>query len=478
MNAPVAPGDVLLGKYRVERVLGQGGMGVVVAARHQELGELFAIKFLLPHAMSHPQAIERFVLEARASAKLKGEHVAKVHDVGRLASGLPYMILEHLTGKDLKDVLHERGPLPVGEAVTYLLQACEAIAEAHGCGIVHRDIKPANLFLTRRANGSPCVKVLDFGISKQLEPESADQHSLTKTGMLLGTPYYMSPEQMLHTKEVDARSDIWSLGCVLHELLTGKVPFSAAALTELVGKILQEEPARLSVHRGDVPPAVEAAMMGCLVKRKEQRIQTVEALAQTLRAALVQPALAPIPAPRASIPSHPVHEATLALTGSGAAMPAPAPIAITAPGWGTTSPEARRPAPPKSRAGLIVGAVVGLAALVGCGAWLTLGHRPPGTAREAARNDSSVAPPEPPAPGASMITVPDPAPSTEPVVVESAMPARSEPEPPARPISSRKLNPAASVAVGHAAPAPTPTVGPTAAPATSAVSTPKKRGMY
>src|SRR5262245_36017323 len=153
MTSPVAPGDLLLGKYRVERVLGRGGMGVVVAARHLELGELFAIKFLLPHAIKHPQAVERFVREARASARLKGEHVAKVHDVGRLSDGLPYMVLEYLSGNDLKATLRERGPLPVAEAVTYVLQACEAIAEAHDLGIIHRDIKPANLFLTRRANG-------------------------------------------------------------------------------------------------------------------------------------------------------------------------------------------------------------------------------------------------------------------------------------------------------------------------------------
>ena len=207
-QSPVAVGDVLLGKYRVERVLGQGGMGVVVAARHLELGELFAIKFLLPAALVHPQAVERFVREARASARLKGEHVAKVQDVGRTPDGLPYMILEYLAGKDLKDTVQERGPLPVQEAATYVLQACEAVAEAHGLNIVHRDIKPANLFLTRRPNGSPCVKVLDFGISKQLDPERPEQHGLTKTGMLLGSPYYMSPEQMMRTKEADPRSDI------------------------------------------------------------------------------------------------------------------------------------------------------------------------------------------------------------------------------------------------------------------------------
>src|SRR5262249_41298238 len=156
----------------------------------------------------------------------------------------------------LRLTIRERGPLPVGEAIAYMLQACEAIAEAHALGIVHRDIKPANLFLTRRVNGSPCVKVLDFGVSRQIVPEDPEQHGLTTTSMLLGSPRYMSPEQMTRSKEADARSDIWSLGCVLYELLTSTVPFRADVLTELVGKVLQEDPDPPRAHRADIPPAV------------------------------------------------------------------------------------------------------------------------------------------------------------------------------------------------------------------------------
>jgi serine/threonine-protein kinase len=164
-----APGEVFLEKYRIEEVLGQGGMGIVVAARHLELDELVAIKFLHATFAMQPEQVERFLREGRAAVKIKSEHVARVRDVGKLPNGAPYMIMEHLTGSDLGVLLRNEGKLPVDEAVQIILQACEALAEAHAAGIVHRDLKPANLFLTERADGSSCVKVLDFGISKLLD---------------------------------------------------------------------------------------------------------------------------------------------------------------------------------------------------------------------------------------------------------------------------------------------------------------------
>ncbi|EYF01654.1 serine/threonine protein kinase [Chondromyces apiculatus] len=298
MVAPVQPGNVLLGKYRIEHVLGQGGMGVVVAARHQDLGELFAVKFLLPEALKDEEAVGRFLREARASARLKGEHVARVHDVGRLENGAPYMLMEHLSGSDLKQLVRSRGPLPPGEAITYLLQACDAIGEAHALGIVHRDLKPANMFLVRRPSGAPCVKVLDFGISKQMTPDNVD---LTRTGAMLGSPLYMSPEQMFRTKQVDARSDIWALGVVLYELVTGTVPFLSETLTELVGLVLQEEPILPSQRRPGLPPALDAVVSRCLQKKPEHRFQSIEELMQALRALLGSVG----PWDRASSPSHP-----------------------------------------------------------------------------------------------------------------------------------------------------------------------------
>ncbi len=202
-NAPVSVGDVLAGKYRTERLLGMGAMGVVVEATHIDLDQRVALKFLLAQRTTHQQLHERFLREARASVCLKSQHVTRVTDVGTLASGAPYMVMELLVGSDLDDLLQRRGKVPIGEAVEYVLQACEAVAEAHRMGIVHRDLKPANLFLTSGADGSPFVKVLDFGVSKF----TGAALKLTAEGQAVGSPLYMSPEQMQGKLDVDARSD-------------------------------------------------------------------------------------------------------------------------------------------------------------------------------------------------------------------------------------------------------------------------------
>src|SRR6478752_9937760 len=200
MSNEVHEGQILAGKFRIERVLGQGGMGVVVAATHLQLDERVALKFLLPDALANPEAVERFAREARAAVKIKSEHVARVSDVGTLESGSPYMVMEYLQGEDLASWVRRNGAMPVPDAIEFLLQACEAIAEAHALGIVHRDLKPANLFVTRRVDGSPCIKVLDFGISK-LTAAGADQ-GITQTASLLGSPLYMSPEQLAAARDV------------------------------------------------------------------------------------------------------------------------------------------------------------------------------------------------------------------------------------------------------------------------------------
>ena len=212
VRAPVSPGDVLAGKYRVERVLGVGGMGVVVAARHLQLDERVALKFLREKVIDEPEIVVRFLREARAVAKLRSDHVVRVRDVGNLENGAPYIVMELLEGETLKERVKRDGALPREQAVDYLLQACSAIAEAHSHGIVHRDIKPTNLFLTFRPDGRALVKVFDFGISKQL-PTHADPDAelgMTATTSMLGSPLYMSPEQMVSARNVDARTDIWS----------------------------------------------------------------------------------------------------------------------------------------------------------------------------------------------------------------------------------------------------------------------------
>lgn len=272
------PGTILLDKYRVERVLGKGGMGVVVAVRHAQLGELFALKVLLPESRDQPEALERFLLEARAAAKLKSEHVARVHDVGKLPDGTPYMLMEHLEGEDLSDLLARRRTLPVGEAALYVHQACQAVSKAHANGIVHRDLKPSNLFLTRSSNGSPCVKVLDFGIVKELDPQNRVGKSLTKTGTFLGSPLYMPPEQMADIKLADTRGDVWALGVILYEFLTGSAPFAAEAVTSVITKVLLSHPPAPSHLVPGVPPEFDAIVMRCLEKQPDLRYPTAHEL--------------------------------------------------------------------------------------------------------------------------------------------------------------------------------------------------------
>ncbi|TKC92110.1 serine/threonine-protein kinase [Polyangium fumosum] len=272
VQSQVAVGEILAGKYRVERTLGMGGMGVVVAVTHLELRDERAIK-LVRADLTHPQIIERFLREARVVVKLRSEHVAQVYDIGRLPTGAPFMVMELLHGDDLSALLKKRGTLPVHEAVLYVMQACDALAEAHGRGIVHRDLKPANLFLTHREDGSPCIKVLDFGVSKHVpeEGESAELE-MTSNGDIMGSPLYMAPEQMRAAREVDARADIWALGAILYKLVTGRAPFQRATTPEICMAVLGSEMAPLpSSLQGGIPSGLEAVIMRCLCKDVDSR---------------------------------------------------------------------------------------------------------------------------------------------------------------------------------------------------------------
>ena len=278
-DLPVAIGDVLAGKYRVDSVLGVGGMGVVVAATHVQLEQKVALKFLLPGALQSKEAVERFLREAKAAVRLKSEHVAKVTDVGTLESGAPYMVMEFLQGADLSRIVQET-PLAIDEAVSFILQACEPIAEAHSIGIVHRDIKPQNLFVTRRVDGRPLIKVLDFGISKSIDTQTG--LSLTRTSSIMGSPLYMSPEQMRSTKSVDQRTDIWALGVVLYELITGRVPWEAEAVPELCLKVVQDEPDPPKSLKPTLSEGLQAVILKCLRKDPKERFQNVAELAAAI----------------------------------------------------------------------------------------------------------------------------------------------------------------------------------------------------
>jgi eukaryotic-like serine/threonine-protein kinase len=276
---PPREGDVVAGKYVVDGIRGRGGMGVVVAATHLRLGTRVAIKVLSPQSLANPRHRERFLREAHAAARLRGEHVTRVLDIDDLRPGVPYLVLELLEGADLADVVTERGPLPPGDAAALVMQACEGLAEAHAAGIVHRDLKPSNLFLTKRPDGSPLVKLCDFGISKLREAGSPEL-ALTGKDARLGSPEYMAPEQRRAAADVDARADIWSLGAVLYTLLAGRPPFAAERDVSLTARVATSPTP--PIERDDVPAELEQVARRCLAKKPADRFASVAELGHAL----------------------------------------------------------------------------------------------------------------------------------------------------------------------------------------------------
>jgi serine/threonine protein kinase len=247
------PGKIVSRKYRIEKLLGKGGVGVVVSATHLAFGQQVAIKFLRNENELDPSANKRFLREARAAAVIQSEHVARVYDFGTSEDGVPYIVMEQLEGTDLSRVLR-RGPLSIENAVDYVIQTCIALAEAHRAGMIHRDLKPANLFRTQRADGLEIIKILDFGISKfaRKTARGANPEFVT-TGGVMGSPEYMSPEQIRNSKDLDHRADIWALGVVLYELLTACPAFYGDKVAQVFDKVTVGEPAPIESHRSGVP---------------------------------------------------------------------------------------------------------------------------------------------------------------------------------------------------------------------------------
>jgi serine/threonine protein kinase len=276
------PGTLLLDKYRVVRELGVGGMSVVVCAEHVTLGTKVAMKFLLPELAKLPDAPKRFVQEARAGSKIPGEHVAGVLDVGALPDGRPYMVMEYLEGKDLGRYVKGGTRFAVQDAIDYVVQAAEALSRAHAAGVIHRDVKPSNLFLTRRADGTALVKVLDFGISKVIEEASKESLQLTKTNAVMGSALYMSLEQMYSAKAVDHRTDIYALGVSLYELLAGTHPYTADSFSQLCVKVSLDPPEPLRKHRPDVPEELAAVIAVAYARNAPDRYATVGRFAAAL----------------------------------------------------------------------------------------------------------------------------------------------------------------------------------------------------
>jgi serine/threonine-protein kinase len=427
-------GDLLAGKYRIGRVLGVGGMGVVVAARHEQLEQMVAIKFVKDDALDNDEAVERFLREARSAARLKSEHVARVLDVGRLESGAPYMVMEFLEGSDLAQALTKDGPMAVDLAAALMLQVCEAVAEAHAAGIVHRDLKPENLFLTRTVGGSPKMKVLDFGVSKTSMPLGDPSAKLTRTRAMLGSPLYMAPEQLRSSRDVDSRTDVWSLGVVLFELLSGRSPFEADAMPELCLKIVNEPPLSLAQLRPMVPLAIVAIVERCLEKDRTKRFDNAAELALALepfappRSSMfsVRPsfeALRNTPGLHASVPS--------ATSFAGPFVPASSPSTTSIPAaWGTEGQRVSQQAPARRRGG--AGWVIGVLLVLGA-AGAAFALRPTAGPRVEAATGQAAPAPHPPPAATELSPLPAPA-QPEPIVVEP--PAAPLPAQPAQPSDS------------------------------------------
>jgi len=511
----IQQGELLAGKYRVERVLGAGGMGYVVAALHEQLGQRVAVKLLVPELCENEDSVTRFLREARAAVQIHSEHVARVIDVGELTNGSPYMVMEFLSGHDLAEELDLPGQLDIEVAIDYVLQASEAVAEAHSLNLIHRDLKPANLFLTHRPDGSSLVKVLDFGISKAinvndnvndnaLEPAP----SLTATHSLLGSPAYMSPEQIRRPKSVDTRTDIWSLGSILFELLARDPPFNADSPIALLAAVVSDPLPSLREIRPDVPPELEAVIAKCLEKKPEDRYQTVAELADALApfSPRSQPSISRISGILRSASLRPVttdkspsDERTLQSPGTPITgdektdevrevrvkIVTPASLTPAAHAnsgkntnsdWVATSSIAGR-----SRRRAVVLAIAGMASVVGAIIWwlarpsLTA-ERPPepptvkvGTAAAPPNTPAHAVPASPPsaAPAAS-VTAPEPAVTASAAATPSAAPnepaakakAKAKAKPgawpaPARPASAAPAHAAAPPAAAPPAPKPT-----------------------
>lgn len=280
-DVPVKVGDVLAGKFKVEKILGAGGMGVVVAAKHLHLEKRVALKFMFNAVSANKEYVGRFLREARAAAQLRNQHIMQVLDVGTMDGGSPYMVLEFLEGSDLQEVVeggqrHGIGMPSRTEAVDYIMQACVGMAEAHSQKIIHRDLKPSNLFRTTGPDGRALVKVLDFGIAK-----AAIDSIATSTEAIMGSPSYMSPEQWNGARDVDERGDIWALGAVLYFLLSGKQPFDGQSLPALYVQVAENEPAALSPHL-NIPDGLKRVIHQCLHKKPDGRPQSVAQLASLL----------------------------------------------------------------------------------------------------------------------------------------------------------------------------------------------------
>jgi serine/threonine-protein kinase len=467
MSLPYPPGTVLAGKYRVERLLGKGGMGWVVVATHLQLEQRVALKFMnAEHAAEHPDSVARFIREARAAARIQSEYVARVSDVGTLDNGSPYLVMEYLEGRDMEALIRSGEKLPVSQLVTYVLEACEGLAEAHAAGIVHRDLKPANVFLARRTDGSVRAKLLDFGISKLTAmPGSGPDVGMTSTQALMGSPLYMSPEQLRSSKNVDRRTDIWSMGVILYECLTGTSPFEAETLPEVCARIMAEPaPPLRNVQRG-----IDLVVMKCLEKDAQKRFADTGALAT---------ALAPFGGPDARAHAERIvrvarsSNPSLAGVGPNSSGDMPALTAAAASGIGQTNASLTRSSQVLTRrvpaARVVIGvavALLGIAFVVGLVATRSRHAESPSAAAAAAASTTAPAPTS----ASASAVAPQVVPSASAADTSAGADTATTPTAPQRPVTpstpGRRQPPGPQPKPPATASAPTPT--PSAKPAST-----------
>jgi serine/threonine protein kinase len=424
------PGELFEGKYRIVRVVGVGGMGVVLEAHHMHLDQRVAIKMLLPECAVDGYLVQRFVREGRAAVRIRSAHIARVQDVGTTREGLPFLVMEYLEGADLETILEQRGPLPIALAVDLLLQTGEALAHAHAQGIVHRDLKPQNLFLTASA-GKESAKLLDFGISK-LPAGSPTDLAMTKTRAALGTPLYMAPEQMRSAHDADARTDIWGLGTLLFAMLTGKTPFAGSTMPELCASILQDPAPRLCDLRTGVPAEIGDAVQRCLEKDPAMRFSSVLEIARIVArfgSSRAPALLASIEEATAAGAREAQATASTATEITESPLTAPPLHARTGAAWGDTD---CLPSPPRVRPWIWAAASAVGVTIAGIGVtrpWRSPTNRPVAAVAEASDSPPAVSPPLPAEPSTGEVALPTP-PAGAPV--GSTTPARTNARPPAR----------------------------------------------
>ena len=470
----LSPGTILLGKYRIDALIGTGGMGNVVRASHLYLHQSVAIKILLPQMSESASTVQRFLREAQATVKLKSEHSARVIDVGTTPDGEPFMVMEFLDGNDLHQILRHHGAQPPSIVVDLMLQACEGIAEAHALGIIHRDIKPSNFFVTRRPDGSMLLKILDFGISKT--PVGYDE--LTHTQTILGTPAYMAPEQMKSGRAADPRSDVWSIGVVMYQLITGRTPFAGESYAELVLKVGLEPPEPIAIP---LPPGLPEVILRCLEKDPNLRHQNVGELARLIAPFATDPIAAAHAAGRVARTlqqrSMPVGMLDASLGGGGLSTPIPlSPAQLTPRSWPLSQATSLSQGAgqvsvgPRGGRGWLIGGILGLCVLAGVGGYavsqLSKGELQPAADVPATK----VSAPADPLPAAT--AAPAPATTVAPAPATTVAPA---PAATIAPAPAATIAPTTTTPPGHPAAAsepavvaPAPTAKPAPTPATAA----------